>query len=454
MTQLERLTPTAAQETAIHEMATDSSGAAVVGSDLGTGKTVVAVETALRRDASVVLISAPLHTRYGWEYTVLRQTDYKASFRVVNRSTKAGKQALADLQWGVPGWYFIGRELARLMDWTGVHPDVWIADECHSMCNRTSKGFKTAMKLRKQTKYTILQSATWHGSSFEGAWAIGRIAWPEIVPRSYWLWIATYAETVYDHFAPQQKKVVGEKKPGEFTSTFPTYINLRNTATQPPMVEEVYIDLYPSQAKMYAQMETNMVAWLGENDPLAADYPITQRIRLRQMTLGEATILDNGTVDFRPDGKSAKYDALREFLSDIPNEKVLIATDSAKYARLVASRLSDAFAWTGDKSQDEREAAKREFIEGDLKYIVATQPSISEGTDGLQAVCHIMVELSQNDSPLLNQQMVGRLNRTGQSKRVLVYRILARNTLDDSQALTLLQKERMMAGVMMKEEEV
>jgi len=78
------------------------------------------------------------------------------------------------------------------------------------------------------------------------------------------------------------------------------------------------------------------------------------------------------------------------------------------------------------------------------------QASISEGTDGLQHNCRVLIEVSQSDSPILNQQMVGRLNRTGQQRRVIVYKVMARNTLDDPQAQTLLSKELQMRASMLK----
>lgn len=447
--QLERLTPTPEQAEAIRAIVNEPSRAALVGSDLGTGKTLVAVEAALQMGAKVVLISAPLHTRYGWYDTIMRQTGYTASFKWVNKKNKAGREALASLQWGVPGFYFVGRELFRLTDWTGFKVDLIVHDECHTLQNRTSRGFKAATKLKAD--YTICQSATWYGTEFSGAWAVTRVLWPNIVPRSYWQWVYTWSETEFSHFSPGQKKVTGEKDPGAFVESLPLYINLRNTATQPPMVEEIYVDLSTRQRRLYDQMEQQGVAWLREN-PLVADFPITQRIRLRQITLAECALAEDDRVIFEDDAVSSKFDALKEFLSDIPSEPVVIATDSAKYARMVARRLGEsAFAWTGEATQADREAAKAAFMAGELQYIVATQPSISEGVDGLQRVCHIMVELSQSDSPLLNQQMIGRLNRTGQKDRVLVYRILARDTIDDPQAETLLRKELAMRASMVKQ---
>jgi hypothetical protein len=387
----------------------------------------------------------------------------------VNNSNKSGKEALESLKRGDAGFYFIGRELFRLMDWRGVFIDAVIHDECQSLASLQSagkkgrsRGFDVAFDLRHRTKYTLAQSGTWYGSSWERAWSIGRILWPDVVERNFYRWMIDYCATVYDPFTTNQRKIVGEKNPGAFVASLPCYVNLRNTATMPPMVEDIYVDLSARQRKLYDEFEKKGLVWLAEH-PMVADVPIVQRIRLRQLALAECDLIDFGKVDangepllavgFQPNAKSSKFDALKEFLADMPDEKVIIVTDSAKYARMVAARLgSDAFAWTGDATQKERERAKGRFIKGDLKYLVAVQKAISEGTDGLQHASHIMVTLSEDDSPVQNQQMIGRLNRTGQQQRVLVYNIKARDTIEDVQSATLLQKERQMRASMLKDE--
>ena len=65
-------------------------------------------------------------------------------------------------------------------------------------------------------------------------------------------------------------------------------------------------------------------------------------------------------------------------------------------------------------------------------------------------MCRVLIEVSRSDNPILNQQMLGRLNRTGQERRVIVYKVMARNTLDDPQAETLLGKEIQMRLSMLK----
>lgn len=449
---LSRLTPTDEQGAAIVRMVNEPSGAALQGSDLGTGKTLMAVETMLRLGAKTILVSTPLNVRWGWFDTFKRQTDYEMPVNFITNSTKTGKLVMQALKDKVPGVYIIGRELFRLTDWSDFTIDGVIHDECHTFSNRQSRGFASAFDLRKRTGFTIAQSATWFGSNFSGAWAVTRVLFPDAVERSFWNWVDNWCNTTYDRYAPDNRRIIGELLPGAFASRLPCYINLRSKATDPALVEDIYIDLSPKQRRLYDEMEAQGVTWL-EQHPLVAELPPVQHTRLRQITLAEASINDDGLVVFEDKAKSSKFDALKEMLSDLPDQKVLIATDSAKFARMVANRLGDdAFAWTGDKSNAQRDKAKGQFIKGKLKYIVATQGAISEGVDGFQEVSHILVVLSSNDQEILNQQMVGRLRRTGQTKRVLVYRIMARNTLDDAQNDTLLARALSMRGSTLKGE--
>ena len=450
---MEKLTLHPEQADAVGRMAGEFTRAALNASELGTGKTVMAVSVAQEIGAKTILIVAPLHTRYGWQDTFTRQ-GIELPFSFVNNKNKAGREALGELTMGVPGVYFCGREWFRLQNWTGVHVDMLIYDEVHSISSRRSRG---ALSLRKLSRgYTLLQSATWFGSSFEGAWSVTRAAWPEMVDPSFVRWRDEWCATEFDRFTYDKKKIVGELNPGAFAGSLPCYVRLEADKSFPVVYEDVYVDLGKAERAQYHSMEVEAVAWLQNEGALVAELPMTKRVRLRQLLLGTANVRtverkkvnDEGVretyqsdqVYFTDDTVSAKLDALKEILADLGDEKVLISeATSSDFAKIAAERVG-AFAWVGDASQADREAAKKRFIEGDLQYIVAHPAAISEGTDGLQRVCRVLVILSESDQPVLNQQLVGRLDRTGQERQVVVIRVRARGTVDDPQAETLLTK--------------
>lgn len=442
------------QEWAVQKMLASPTKRALNSSALGRGKSVMAIELGLRLGHEVNLVVAPLHTFDGWERTLQTQTDGELSFKRIN-SKKEGTQNNLKLFLGEPGWYFVGREFMLGLSWTRPKLGYVVWDESHVTQNRESRSFTKAKEF-KNAEYVHFMSATWFGSNFSGAWAPVVALWPEWMKENGWLsnngkgfwnWAQRWAKIQFSPFSGQE--VAGELVEGEWVKALPCHVSLESTQSE-PLYQEIRVPLTPAQAKQHKQMQTDALIWLGEN-PMVAELPMTQHLRLMQIALGTIDVeeLADGTerVTFPEDSKSSKFDALKGFLSDIPNEKVLILTASAKYARLVAARLGkDAFAWTGEANEHQRAAAKKAFIEGDLKYIVATQASIGEGVDGLQQVSHIIVRLRKSDQILLDTQTVGRLNRRGQEKRVLVYDFVAEDTLEDKRGESLLRRELAMRG--------
>ena len=415
-------------------------------------QTLMAVESAIRLGTKTNLIIGPLNTYWGWWDTIQRQTDYASSVSKID-STKSGKEALANLADNIPGWYFVGREYFRRLDWSKIVPDMAMVDECHFAQNRNSKSFKTLKTLN--AGYKLSMSGTPAGNNFEGFWAVTRWLWPNKIPKSFWGWAYDWCEMAYSPFS--KFDIVGELKKGEFVKTLPSYIRLEPNHNLDVVAEIRYVDLLPAQRKIYDKLEKDLVVWLEEN-PLVVEVPIATRVRLRQITLAVPTLNEDGEVVFADDAKSTKFEALKEIIEDNPTDQMLILTDSQKYANLVTTRLNAkekvAFEWSGKANQQQREAAKQAFLKGQCKYIVAVIPAIAEGVDGLQDVCSTIVWLSHSDSNLMNQQVIDRIRRRGQKETVKIYDIVARDTYDDPQMQTLLERELSMRASLLGKDKI
>ena len=432
---MEPLVPTEEQEQAIRKMVAELTCAALNGSTMGAGKTLKAVEVVKRLKAETVLLIAPLGTRLGWQVTFQRQ-GVDIPFRWIN-SSKDGKQALVDYQIQKPGVYFVGVEYFVRLGWDGkVRSKTWntpvnvvLFDEAHRAQNRNSKTYKTLIGLR--TGYKLAMSGTPTGNSFEGAWAVTRWLWPDLIEKSYHNWVSVWCDTVYDHFAPGNRKVVGEKRPGAFFNYLPCYVRIQSELDVELTRDIRYVELSAPQRKAYEQLERNMITWV-EGNPLVVEFPITLRARLRQATLGMFSVDEDGEVTFDNDCKSSKIDAMFDILhNDWDDEPALILTDSRKFADVVVHRLGErAAAWHGNVSQEERERRKKAFIDGDLDYLVAVTSAIAEGVDGLQHGTRNILWLSRSDNRLLNEQAMARIMRRGQEQRVRSIELVALDTYD------------------------
>lgn len=80
---------------------------------------------------------------------------------------------------------------------------------------------------------------------------------------------------------------------------------------------------------------------------------------------------------------------------------------------------------------------------------VANSASISHGLDSLQLGGRIVVWLTGTYSWERYTQLNARLVRTGQTKETIIYRILAKGTIDEAVVETLRSKEEGNSGLML-----
>ena len=460
---LEPLKPYPYQELDIKKLI-ENNGTGIVATQVGGGKTLIAIEVAKRMKTTTNFVIAPKGThKRAWEQTILRQIP-EASIRYIN-SSKEGKRAFVDLEKGKAGWYIISPEFFRKFHWVGITPELAIFDEIHRASNRKSTTSKMLHTLK--AKRRIGMSGTIAGNKVEGFWSIIRWIYPEVAGRSFWNWVEAYCETKMDHFAG--KVVSGEAYPGAIVNTIPCYIrhlkreqccefHPKGIDSELPAIQtEVRtVELSPDQKRIYKKLEKDLFVWLGEN-PLAVQVPVATRIRLRQITLGVPIINEDGVVDFAEDCKSSKLDELFSILGDHPEgEQMLILTHSQKFATITTKRLKKAghtaFEWSGTSSQSTRDKALEAFIAGDIQFIVAVISAIGEGTDGLQEAASIVVWLSKDDNRLLNEQASGRLDRRGQKKSVISYEIIAEETYDEGQLSRLITDQLKMNNTLRKDQ--
>jgi superfamily II DNA or RNA helicase len=436
---LERLTLTKEQSDAVEKMFREASktASALNASTMGAGKTLIAVELSKKLKSKVILVIAPLGTRLGWKVTFERQ-GVNLPFRWIN-STKSGAEAMLDWEWQQAGIYFVGTEYFVRKAFSGSKrtktwkhkPDLVLFDEAHRGQNRDSKTYKALKQVT--AGYKLSMSGTPTGNKFEGAWAVTKWLWPDLIEDSFHKWVARWCETEYDHFAPQNRKIVGEKYPGKFFGALPCYVRLESKVDVCLDEDVRYVELSARQRKAYADLEKDMITWV-EGNPLVVEFPITLRARLRQASLGMFSVDADSEVSFANDCESSKIDAMFDVLKEWDNEPALILTDSRKFANVVLSRLEGAGfpsrAWHGNVSQSDREDYKNDFISGGVRYLVAVTSAIAEGVDGLQHACRNVLWLSRSDNRLLNEQAMARVYRRGQQENVRSVEIIALDTYD------------------------
>lgn len=434
-------------------------GGALIAESMGVGKTLIATEVIVRSGAKVVVIVCPLATRVSWERTLTSQ-GFKYPIHRISAGQKP-EETYELVKKGEPGAYLIGTGFFKSpkWDWTKVKKvDIAVVDESHKFANRQSVGFRRLMKLKPS--FRIAMSGTPWGNKIENMWAGSRWAFPKWAGTSFWTWASQWLTMrnveIYRKDpktgvpkAQEFPEFTGEKEPGAYVKYLPVFLRTPGTHKDIPPVryDKLFVELTPLQRRMYDKFEQDAIIFVQDN-PLVAQIPLTKRIRLRQMTLGSVTVDEAGVVDFPDNMKSAKFDALKEFLEDNP-DNVLILTDSKKYANIVAERLGDdARVWSGDTPHATREEYIAEFGVS-FKYLVAVIAALDAGVDGLQKNCNTMVWMSRSEDGVTNQQTEARLARRGQpADYVLSIDIMAVDTYDEAIDSSLYFKNKLIKSTL------
>lgn len=458
------------QDRLVELFSTTTSGGALNSSGVGSGKTAVAVRTAVNRKPERLLIIAQPNIYRGWRDTVKAVTGRDLKFcgtqAKSGTSAKEAQQNMADAQAGKPGWYYVGREMFNLKNWKKRpvkrrngdevldakgkpklkterldiwgHWDMAIYDECQMLSNHESYSHKSMLHL--DADFKLLQSADWYGTNLENMWSITNLIWPDYLDgQKQRDFIYDYLETEYDHFAKWNIKVIGEQIPGMFASGLPAYAALP-PAIEPPEPEKRYVSLTRAERKLYDELNDYMAAEL-DGDLLVTELHATLYLRLRELCLGEFRVdyrtVVNGegveeqkqTIRFEPGDKSSTIDEIRSIMSEHKGEHFIVFSHSRKWAEKAAIDLGGK-AYTGGQSIAEKERLKDEFIAGENKLLIGTD-AMSEGLDGLQHVCHNVILASRFGTPYKVSQAIGRVARRGQKHAVNYWELVRENTIDE-----------------------
>lgn len=449
----------------------------------GGGKTLLATAAAQESGAETKLIIAPqgTHGVKGWAGTIADYVGDEA--RVIHNRNKAGKAALADLEFGFPGWYLITPQLfTATKDFSAWRPDMLIVDEIHQLSNPKSKGQvslsgfkKTDKPLAAQAGMRLALSGTPARNHFERMWSNCRFLWPhldrvddvanlsfvswqyhrmtseEIITGVDWepcseaqyrpearmdgVWYKRIEGAPHRGKPKKARKWLKEQEEGKLFSEMPCVIqHSRREACcefhpegflpidEPQVIPEV-IELLPAQKTAIRELEEQSLTWLDEH-PLITEIPLTTIQRVRQITLAVPQVDMEGTVTFAADAKSPMLERMVELLKGgLEDENVVLFTSSQQFAALATARFNKAgipaFEYSGATVKT-REANK-ELLGTKFRVACIVIAAGGTGLDGLQQKVHTEFWSDRDVDRTNNHQAEARVDRYGVAQRVQRY---------------------------------
>lgn len=460
-----------------------NSYTALLNIEPGGGKTAAALLAVKNSGARTTLVVAPEQThRRAWKEDA--EWILGITPRTIGNANKAQRDAMFDFKLGYEGIFLITPQLLTRIDTDEFGGDLCVVDEGHMLNNAGKKGQKQLQSLSGKFDSRMFLSGTSWMNNFERAWATMRFLWPELKFRgqvahdNHYIWMRDrmmseevmtppreWYPTTWEKFQnPPEgywrknirgvphigkptpaKKWLNESEPGRLISEAPCVITHKKreeccefhtvavqgfagflNLDEPQEIRHV-IDLTRNQKRAIKDLEQQNIAWLEDN-PLVVDLPITQKQRIRQLTLGEAEVEDylgenaageevvKQRLVWRENTKSPFTEELLDLLEELDGEPVVVYLESQSFAAdTLVKRLNKAgypaFEFSG-KTRSTREEDLSRFGT-DFQVAVVVISAGGTGLDGLQKVSKTEVWLERSVDETNNIQARSRQDRLG-----------------------------------------
>lgn len=405
---------------------------ALNGDQPGLGKTIQAIATLKMRKCKKILY----FTFATLKATVKEEFDLRAP--ELKSIIIRGEKKQRDEKWSEDANVYIANYELLLRDLPEMQKIKWdaiIADEATRIANPKAKTTKMIKKLNATYKFPL--SGTPLSNSVQDVWSIIDFCEPGSL-GSYWQFVDKYCEKDVWGSIKSYKNLESLRK--EIHPYCIRRLKKEVLSQLPPkLYENIYIDLSASERKMYNAIKQELTAelkTLGMTDRGGLQNMITKMLRLKQVTNSLELISDSK--------ESSKLEGLKELLQTIciDGNKVVIFTTFRKMALILMRELAEykPLLIAGGVSEQERNENRDKFNSNtENKLIISTDA----GTFGLnlQKKSKFVIHYDMPWSITKTTQREDRVHRIGQTGQVVIYRMIAKNTIDEYSLQVLSTKQ-------------
>lgn len=415
----------------------------VLADDMGLGKTLQTLAVLLdRAKEGPALVIAPTSVGFNWA----RETERFAPgldvhlYRETERSEflpSVGPGSLVICSYGLA---LRDAEALAKVNWHTM-----VLDEAQAIKNSRSKTSRAIAEI--EADWTVALTGTPVENHLGELWSLFRV----VSPGVFGGW-----DNFRNRFATPIEKMKDEDARESLSTRLQPFV-LRRTKSEvltelPPRTEmNLYVDLSPAERAEYEQVR---LAAIGEIEQIESLPDIQDQrfkilalmTRLRQISCHAGMVNANWTES------SAKLQQLTETLNSLREEghRCLIFSQFTKHLGLIRNQLEQlgiSFEYLdGSTPPKARQEAVDRFQEGSADAFLI---SLKAGGTGLNlTAADYVIHMDPWWNPAVEDQATDRAHRFGQDKPVMVYRIVARGTIEEEILALHESKRDLVAGVM------
>ena len=424
----------------------DAGLGGILADDMGLGKTIQALalisHAATRPGAGPFLVVAPTSVVGNWHAEAGKFAPQLQVAAVIETSGRAGielSEVAAGADVVVTSYALFRLEFDKYaaLEWAGL-----ILDEAQFVKNSQSLGFKNAKSLTAPFKLAI--TGTPMENNLMELWSLFSITAPGLFPHP-------------TRFTEYYRKPIEKSGDTEKLAALRRRIRplmLRRTKEQvaadlPAKQEQVLeLALNPRHQKIYqTHLQRERKKVLG----LVADLDKNRFTIFRSLTLLRQLSLDASLVDEKYAGvPSTILDALLEQLDDVVAEghRVLVFSQFTSFLAKVRARLDEVGIdhCYLDGHTRRRQEVVQQFTSGAAPVFLISLKAGGFGLNLTEADYCILLDPWWN--PATEAQAVDRAHRIGQTRTVMVYRMVAKGTIEEKVMALKASKSALFASVM------
>jgi superfamily II DNA or RNA helicase len=417
---------------------------------IGTGKTYAYLELVRQkiRVGDKILILCPKTVFTSWNDAIQSYLGAKATYINITGSSKEKLQRLSyDRYFYITNYETLLNEeiLSKLIQ---KRFSFIAADEAHKyFCNTKAKTFKHAFALSANIENKNILTGTPRRSKNENLYGlITFLDRGERFGSSFYKFREQYFYKGYNGFEYNFR----EEKRKEFWAKIKScsYVVTQDVLQLPELTEQVLeIELTGEALKHYKDMKKDAMIEINKYNanPVVAPIAIAKITKLRQICSGFVRNTQEEVVhDFNKD----KIEALKDFLDGIDEPVIITCSYVPEIEDIQKTLQSKNYTFGvihGNIKDKDKNIYIDEFSKGKLDVLIIQEDSGGVGINGLQNKCSLMLRYSYGYSYDTDKQVIGRIQRSGQTKNMRMVRFKTilpggKQTIEDAIIQTIQNK--------------
>ena len=380
-------------------------------SDVGTGKTKIAIDLAISRfhsgKISKVLVFCPVSTILNFQKEVDKFSNEK------------------DLVWKYVGIESMSSSPnTNQMALCFADSDTMIIiDESHLVKTPTAIRSKQIYNVCQRCTYKLIMTGTPIADNAHDLYMQYSMLSHLIMQCNSW---NEYENRYVLYGGVTGNDIVGYKNLDYLTGLIEPYtyqIKKEDCLSLPERINYTYsCDLTEKQAEIYYQVKDELLDLIDKGD-YTSETIFAYLTKMQQITCGYYYD-ENGMFSYIG---TNKFNLIKEI--GLPERCLFFCKYLFEIDFLVDFLGTENCAVFTGKNRKTRNQEKELFVTGQKKYFVATSSSGGTGLNGLQT-CNIMFRFSRTFKFIEDQQTAGRIERPGQTKQMFVYDLITNSGID------------------------